>query len=125
MHPPTDLVATAYSEWIWQHWTLLGTWFQAVGASGGIAAGQNAPQAQQRRNLVIHEYLAMNILRENGVQVPKFSVADNAAEAFKIASDFGIVLSYNNILILKFNLVLLIAVQWVHVIKRKKCLNLP
>ena len=39
--------------------------------------------------LSIHEYLAMNILRENGVSVPKYEVADSAQQAFDIASHFG------------------------------------
>ena len=39
--------------------------------------------------LSIHEYLAMNILRENGISVPKYEVADSAQKAFDIATDFG------------------------------------
>ena len=63
--------------------------FQILGANSGLLQGQHGSHKQQRRMLSIHEYLAMNILRENGVSVPKYEVADSAQQAFDIASHFG------------------------------------
>ena len=67
---------------------------QVLGGSSGVRHGQHGSQKQQRRMLSIHEYLAMNILRENGISVPKYEVADSAQKAFDIAADFGKYLVY-------------------------------
>ena len=60
-----------------------------LGGYTGALHGQHGGQKQQRRMLSIHEYLAMNILRENGISVPKYEVADSAQKAFEIATEFG------------------------------------
>jgi len=48
-----------------------------------------AHNQQQRRNLSIHEYQAMDLLSRYGVRVPKYGVAHSAGEAFNIAKEFG------------------------------------
>merc|ERR1712012_1011106 len=44
-------------------------------------------QKQPARNLSVHEYVSMSLLKEAGVPTPKFGVATTAAEAKKIAED--------------------------------------
>lgn len=39
-----------------------------------------------KRNLNVHEYVGLSILRDNGVNVPRFGVASNPDEASKVAS---------------------------------------
>merc|ERR1712109_400719 len=46
-------------------------------------------QKQQARNLSVHEYVSMSLLKEAGVPTPKFGVATTAAEARKIADDLA------------------------------------
>merc|ERR1712178_544469 len=53
-----------------------------------LAAASSGAHLQQRRNLSIHEYQAMDILRDNGVTVPKYQVAANANEAYDVADNF-------------------------------------
>lgn len=44
---------------------------------------------QQRRNLNLHENVSMSLLQENGVNVPKFGVANSPEEAEEIAQRLG------------------------------------
>lgn len=44
---------------------------------------------QDTRNLSIHEYLSLNLLKAAGVKIPKGDVADNAKKAHEIASSLG------------------------------------
>merc|ERR1712001_202767 len=44
-------------------------------------------QKQQARNLSVHEYVSMSLLKDAGVPTPKFGVATTSAEARKIAED--------------------------------------
>lgn len=46
-------------------------------------------QQQQQRNLSLHEYLSMDLLREAGVSVPKGFVAKSSDEAYAIAKKLG------------------------------------
>ena len=41
----------------------------------------------QARNLSVHEYVSMSLLRDAGVPTPKFGLATTAAEAKQIAED--------------------------------------
>ena len=41
---------------------------------------------QQSRMLNVHEHVGLEILRDNGIRVPRFGVAENAEDAVKIAS---------------------------------------
>lgn len=41
----------------------------------------------QKRGLAVHEHVSMSLLKDAGVPVPKFGVANNAAEAKQIALD--------------------------------------
>ncbi len=41
----------------------------------------------QTRNLSVHEYVSMSLLRDAGVPTPKFGVARSPAEAKQIAKD--------------------------------------
>merc|ERR1711935_296257 len=44
-------------------------------------------QKQPARNLSVHEYVSMSLLRDAGVPTPKFGLATTAAEAKQIAED--------------------------------------
>merc|ERR1712012_434679 len=46
-------------------------------------------QKQPARNLSVHEYVSMSLLKEAGVPTPKFGVATTAAEAKTIAEELG------------------------------------
>ncbi|CAO2591578.1 Succinate--CoA ligase [ADP-forming] subunit beta, mitochondrial [Lemmus lemmus] len=46
-------------------------------------------QQQQQRNLSLHEYLSMDLLREAGISVPKGFVAKSSDEAYAIAKKLG------------------------------------
>ncbi|XP_061463562.1 succinate--CoA ligase [ADP-forming] subunit beta, mitochondrial isoform X2 [Rhineura floridana] len=46
-------------------------------------------QVQQRRNLSLHEYLSMGLLKEAGIAVPYGLVAKTPEEAYKIAKEIG------------------------------------
>merc|ERR1712241_1476615 len=48
---------------------------------------QQPVQNQQVRNLSVHEYVSMSLLKDAGVPTPKFGVATTSAEARKIAED--------------------------------------
>lgn len=47
------------------------------------------PQAQQSRNLNVHEHISYSLLKEAGITVPKFGVAKSKAEAKQIAGGLG------------------------------------
>ena len=44
---------------------------------------------QQHRNLSVHEYIAIDMLRDAGINVPKGGVARSPDEAFKVAKSIG------------------------------------
>ncbi|GCC36483.1 hypothetical protein chiPu_0014977 [Chiloscyllium punctatum] len=46
-------------------------------------------QQQQQRNLSLHEYLSMGLLKDAGISIPKGQVASSADEAFKVAKAIG------------------------------------
>merc|ERR1711935_1012672 len=46
-------------------------------------------QKQPARNLSVHEYVSMSLLRDAGVPTPKFGLATTAAEAKQIAEDLA------------------------------------
>merc|ERR1712027_15130 len=50
---------------------------------------QQPMQNQQVRNLSVHEYVSMSLLKDAGVPTPKFGVATTVEEARKIAEDLG------------------------------------
>ncbi|XP_053116368.1 succinate--CoA ligase [ADP-forming] subunit beta, mitochondrial-like [Hemicordylus capensis] len=51
--------------------------------------GLQGQQWQQQRNLWLHEYLSMKLLKEAGVAVPKGLVARTPEEAYKAAKEIG------------------------------------
>lgn len=44
---------------------------------------------QQQRNLNLHEHISMSILRDNGVKVPKFGVAETPEKAEDVATELA------------------------------------
>merc|ERR1712109_197616 len=58
----------------------------------GVKVSSSCPsspcrQKQPARNLSVHEYVSMSLLKEAGIPTPKFGVASTAAEARKIAEE--------------------------------------
>ncbi|XP_038632199.1 succinate--CoA ligase [ADP-forming] subunit beta, mitochondrial-like [Scyliorhinus canicula] len=49
----------------------------------------NEIQQQQQRNLSLHEYLSMDLLKNAGISIPKGQVASSADEAFNVAKELG------------------------------------
>ena len=47
------------------------------------------PAYNQKRNLNVHEYVGIKLLSENGVNVPRFGVANTPEEASKIAASLN------------------------------------
>ncbi|XP_028733488.1 succinate--CoA ligase [ADP-forming] subunit beta, mitochondrial [Peromyscus leucopus] len=62
---------------------------QVLGNSGLFNKHGLQIQQQQQRNLSLHEYLSMDLLREAGVSVPKGFVAKSSDEAYAIAKKLG------------------------------------
>ncbi|XP_017786293.1 PREDICTED: succinyl-CoA ligase [ADP-forming] subunit beta, mitochondrial [Nicrophorus vespilloides] len=58
-----------------------------LGSLGGSQIWQ--PQVQQKRNLNVHEHISYTLLKEAGIQVPKFGVAKSKAEAKEIAKSLN------------------------------------
>ncbi|XP_057302327.1 succinate--CoA ligase [ADP-forming] subunit beta, mitochondrial-like [Hydractinia symbiolongicarpus] len=50
------------------------------------ASSNKTGQYQQRRHLSVHEYIAIDMLREAGINVPKGGVARTPEEAYKVAN---------------------------------------
>ncbi|XP_036054971.1 succinate--CoA ligase [ADP-forming] subunit beta, mitochondrial isoform X1 [Onychomys torridus] len=62
---------------------------QVLGNSGLFNKHGLQIQQQQQRNLSLHEYLSMDLLREAGISVPKGFVAKSSDEAYAIAKKLG------------------------------------
>jgi succinyl-CoA synthetase beta subunit len=45
---------------------------------------------QQKKLLSIHEYQAMDLLNQNGIRVPKYTMATTSEEVLSIARNLGI-----------------------------------
>jgi len=52
------------------------------------------PAFNQKRNLNVHEYVGIKLLNDNGVNVPKFGVAETPEQASKVASSLNGVSDY-------------------------------
>lgn len=50
---------------------------------------KQTPIYMQKRNLAVHEYIALDILKEAGITVPRGGVARTPDEALKIAQSLG------------------------------------
>ncbi|XP_077170378.1 succinate--CoA ligase [ADP-forming] subunit beta, mitochondrial [Paroedura picta] len=61
---------------------------KVLGGSTGFL-NSHGLQVQQRRNLSLHEYLSMGLLKEAGIAVPHGLVASSPEEAYQIAKDIG------------------------------------
>merc|ERR1739848_392824 len=60
-----------------------------VAAASSSCPASPCHQKNQTRNLSVHECISMKILDEAGVPVPRFGIANTAAEARKIADDLN------------------------------------
>lgn len=47
------------------------------------------PQQQQQRNLSLHEYMSIGLLKEAGISVPAGLVASSSEEAYAVAKQIG------------------------------------
>uniref|UniRef100_UPI00398E6BF9 succinate--CoA ligase [ADP-forming] subunit beta, mitochondrial-like n=1 Tax=Pristiophorus japonicus TaxID=55135 RepID=UPI00398E6BF9 len=56
---------------------------------GSLNLVGNEIQQQQQRNLSLHEYLSMDLLKDAGISIPRGQVASSADEAFKAAKALG------------------------------------
>ncbi|XP_015269567.1 PREDICTED: succinyl-CoA ligase [ADP-forming] subunit beta, mitochondrial [Gekko japonicus] len=61
---------------------------KVLGGSTG-SLNSHGLQVQQRRNLSLHEYLSMGLLKEAGIAVPHGLVAKTPEEAYLIAKEIG------------------------------------
>lgn len=46
-------------------------------------------QQQQQRNLSLHEYMSIGLLKEAGISVPAGMVASSSEEAYTVAKQIG------------------------------------
>jgi len=70
--------------------TALNKGLKLTSASAPCSPRRQQPvQNQQVRNLSVHEYVSMSLLKDAGVPTPKFGVATTVEEAKKIAEDLG------------------------------------
>ncbi|XP_048358590.1 succinate--CoA ligase [ADP-forming] subunit beta, mitochondrial [Sphaerodactylus townsendi] len=67
---------------------VLGAAAQVLGGGAGLLKSHGL-QVQQRRNLSLHEYLSMGLLKEAGIAVPHGLVAKSPDEAFQVAKEIG------------------------------------
>lgn len=68
--------------------------FQVLGGSTGLFGGhvsQRQPPylRQQQRNLSLHEYMSIGLLKEEGISVPVGMVASSSEEAYAVAKQIG------------------------------------
>lgn len=54
-----------------------------------LGAASSSVCQQQRRNLSLHEYMSIGLLREAGICVPAGMVASSAEEAYAAAKHIG------------------------------------
>lgn len=67
---------------------------QVLGGSSGLFGGhvsQLLPPhlQQQQRNLSLHEYMSLGLLKEAGISVPAGMVASSSDEAYAVAKQIG------------------------------------
>lgn len=55
----------------------------------GKHKAQQSPLQQQQRNLSLHEYLSIGLLKEAGISVPAGLVANTPEEAYAVAKQIG------------------------------------
>lgn len=71
---------------------------QVLGGSSGLFAGhvshsQPPHLQQQQRNLSLHEYMSIGLLKEAGISVPAGMVASSSEEAYSVAKQIGMLCS--------------------------------
>ncbi|KAJ7344486.1 hypothetical protein JRQ81_000436 [Phrynocephalus forsythii] len=57
--------------------------------NGSLLFNSNVFQVGQRRNLSLHEYMSMDLLKEAGISVPYGLVAKTPEEAYNVAKEIG------------------------------------
>lgn len=64
---------------------------QVLGGSPGLFGGHvtQQQQQQQQRNLSLHEYMSIGLLKEAGISVPAGMVASSSEEAYTVAKQIG------------------------------------
>lgn len=64
---------------------------QVLGGSSGLFGGHVSQllQQQQQRNLSLHEYMSIGLLKEAGIAVPHGMVASSPEEAYSVAKQIG------------------------------------
>ncbi|GLD73783.1 succinate--CoA ligase [ADP-forming], partial [Lates japonicus] len=63
---------------------------KVLGGSSGLFGGHvSQPQQQQQRNLSLHEYMSIGLLKEAGISVPAGLVASSSEEAYAVAKQIG------------------------------------
>ncbi|KAE8299067.1 Succinate--CoA ligase [ADP-forming] subunit beta, mitochondrial [Larimichthys crocea] len=63
---------------------------KVLGGSPGLFVGHVSPvQAQQQRNLSLHEYMSIGLLKDAGISVPAGMVASSSEEAYTVAKQIG------------------------------------
>ncbi|XP_041857712.1 succinate--CoA ligase [ADP-forming] subunit beta, mitochondrial [Melanotaenia boesemani] len=72
----------------------IGAASKVLGGSSGLFGGHvSQPQPphllQQQRNLSLHEYMSIGLLKEAGISVPEGMVANSADEAYTVAKQIG------------------------------------
>lgn len=61
---------------------------KVFGGNTGLLANHGLQQ-QQQRNLSLHEYLSMELLKDAGISIPNGHVATSAEEAYSVAKKLG------------------------------------
>uniref|UniRef100_W5MWM8 Succinate--CoA ligase [ADP-forming] subunit beta, mitochondrial n=1 Tax=Lepisosteus oculatus TaxID=7918 RepID=W5MWM8_LEPOC len=61
---------------------------KVLGGAPGLFASHGLQQ-QQQRNLSLHEYLSIGLLKDSGISVPKGMVASTPEEAYSVAKQIG------------------------------------
>jgi len=61
---------------------------QVLGGTSGLF-GSHVSQLQQQRNLSLHEYMSLGLLKEAGIAVPEGMVASSPEEAYAVAKQIS------------------------------------
>lgn len=75
-------------------YVLLPLFLQVLGGSSGlfgahVSQSQPPHLQQQQRNLSLHEYMSIGLLKEAGISVPDGMVASSSEEAYAVAKQIG------------------------------------
>ena len=84
----TEIYCTCFFSYSYYFPTLIIVFINQTLAAVSNLQGSTS-NGQQRRNLSIHEHMSMELLKDAGIAVPRFTVASSTADVLKDANELG------------------------------------